>query len=446
MFSNIWWIQNIWSVVGPFPSHPHRPDKTPSSEHLLPHGSWPLHTLARSHPHLKHHGQNSGTRSLRWLDIMLQLPTDHHHRPGTSVSVTALPLPGQTLWHPPYPDDRLSSLSQRARGTLPPDPKGRHNVPRRPTLDWGAPLVLLGIRSSFKADLHTLSAELMYGETLRIPGKFLTPTTHPIEPAHIITQLNQHMARLRPVPATRHARPRTFVHKDLHSCTHVFLRQDGNRLALEPSYSGPYQVISRRAKTLRLLVRGNTITVSTDRVKPAYMLNEADSTPSDSNPETTPTPPIAPPPTPPATSPPHQLPRTTRSGRHVHFPARFNRWGTTSARGWCGVNSPHDGNSSNQPFGAPLDSASHAGNTWRRTYLWQRRSRDTEHTDKEATCSLLVASSATKHFVVTQPTLLPRSARLHCVRPVTNSCARYHYQSGAVTFYRSLTESTRSVC
>jgi hypothetical protein len=159
------------------------------------------------------------------------------------------------------------------------------------------PLVLLGIRSSFKADLHTSSAELVYGETLRIPSEFLT-TSPTSEPAPLITQLRQHMARLRPVPTTRHANPGTFVHKDLLTCTHVFLRQDANRLALVPPYSGPYRVISRRNKTLRLLVRGKTITVSADRVKPAYIFNEADLPAYDSIPAATPTPPIAPPATP----------------------------------------------------------------------------------------------------------------------------------------------------
>jgi hypothetical protein len=79
------------------------------------------------------------------------------------------------------------------------------------------PLVLPGIRSSFKADLHASSAELVYGEPLRIPGEFLTQTVHPVEPAHLITQLRQHMAHLRPVP-------------------HVFLRQDATQQALEPPY------------------------------------------------------------------------------------------------------------------------------------------------------------------------------------------------------------------
>jgi cleavage and polyadenylation specificity factor subunit 1 len=95
------------------------------------------------------------------------------------------------------------------------------------------PLVLLGVRRAFKTDLQALVAELVYGEPLRILGELLTPTTDPVEPAHLITQIRQHMARLRPVPAARHTSPATFVHKDLHNCTHV-LRQNAIRRALEP--------------------------------------------------------------------------------------------------------------------------------------------------------------------------------------------------------------------
>jgi hypothetical protein len=69
------------------------------------------------------------------------------------------------------------------------------------------------------------------------------------------------MARIRPVPATSLARPGPFVHKDLLTCTHVFLQQDANRSALEPPYSCLYCVVSRREKTLRMLGRGNTISV-----------------------------------------------------------------------------------------------------------------------------------------------------------------------------------------
>jgi cleavage and polyadenylation specificity factor subunit 1 len=121
------------------------------------------------------------------------------------------------------------------------------------------PLVLLGIRTAFKENLQASVAELVYGEPLRIPGELLTPTSDPVgpvDPAHHITELRQNMARLIPIPATRHASPATFVHSDLEKCTRVVLRQDATRRALEPHYSGPYQVLSRREKTLQIFVRG----------------------------------------------------------------------------------------------------------------------------------------------------------------------------------------------
>jgi hypothetical protein len=180
------------------------------------------------------------------------------------------------------------------------------------------PLVLLGIRTSFKEDLQASVAELVYGEPLRIPGELLNPSANPVDPALLITELRQHMARLRAVPAAPHPSPATFVHKDIDKCTHVFLHQDATRRALEPPYSGPYQALSLRDKTLQLLVRGRPVTVSTDRVKAAYILYETNRG-DNPNPPAIATPALAPPATPP--QPPT---KTTRSGRHIHFPSRFH--------------------------------------------------------------------------------------------------------------------------
>ena len=116
----------------------------------------------------------------------------------------------------------------------------------------------------------------MYSEHLRIPGELLTLATETKDPVHPIKDLRQHMARVRPVPAARIAIPATFVHSALENCTHVFLRQDSTHRELEPPYTGPYQVLSWREKTLQLLVHGRHVTVSTDRVKPAYILQESD--------------------------------------------------------------------------------------------------------------------------------------------------------------------------
>jgi hypothetical protein len=121
-------------------------------------------------------------------------------------------------------------------------------------------------------------------------------------------------------PSTATHLPASFVHKDLHNWTHVFLHHDATRQALEPPYNFTYQVLSRREKTQQLFVRGKSVTVSADRVKPAYVLNDTDCGNTIFNPLASATPAIAPPATllpPPAT-------RTTRSGRHVSFPALFN--------------------------------------------------------------------------------------------------------------------------
>jgi hypothetical protein len=57
---------------------------------------------------------------------------------------------------------------------------------------------------------------------LRITGELLNPTADPVEPAHLVTQLRQHMVCLIPVSAAYHASPTTFVHKNLHNCTLSF--------------------------------------------------------------------------------------------------------------------------------------------------------------------------------------------------------------------------------
>jgi hypothetical protein len=82
----------------------------------------------------------------------------------------------------------------------------------------------------------------------------------------------------------------------------------------------PYQVLSRRVKTLQLLVRRSPVTVSTDRVKPAYTHNGADRGSHFNPPDATY---LA---AAPSATPPQISTNTTRSGRHIHFPARLNNF------------------------------------------------------------------------------------------------------------------------
>lgn len=182
------------------------------------------------------------------------------------------------------------------------------------------PLFLLGMRTAFKEDLQASVAELVYGEPLRIPGEFLAASPSTRDPSELITQLRHHFEQLRPVPAARHASPAVFVHKDLADSTHIFLRQDAVRRPLDPPYSGPHRILARTTKTLRIAINGRPVTVSTDRVKPAYTTVDTDgrTVTARAPPEQK----LQPAPQPRAPSPPTT--QTTRSGRRVRFPARFN--------------------------------------------------------------------------------------------------------------------------
>ncbi|KAF4527534.1 hypothetical protein B566_EDAN016268, partial [Ephemera danica] len=72
--------------------------------------------------------------------------------------------------------------------------------------------------------------------------------------------------------AAHHNTGKTFVFKDIATSSHVFLRTDLSRASLEPPYTGPY----RNDKTFKILVKNKIVVVSIDRLKPAYILDDAE--------------------------------------------------------------------------------------------------------------------------------------------------------------------------
>lgn len=108
------------------------------------------------------------------------------------------------------------------------------------------PVILMGIRATYKEDIHATPAELVYGETLRLPGEFLQEsqeTTHVTN--NFVVRFKQTMEKLRPQPIKRHGTPAVFEYKDLETASHVFLSHDVPTRALQPAYDGPYEVLSR---------------------------------------------------------------------------------------------------------------------------------------------------------------------------------------------------------
>ena len=179
-----------------------------------------------------------------------------------------------------------------------------------------------------KEDLQCSAAELVYGTTLRLPGEFFdsprSATT--ADPTAYVTKLRGSMQQLRAVPTRLPKQRQAHVDKALTSCTHVFVRHDATRSPLQPPYDGPYKILQRLTKAYVLRINGQDRTISLDRLKPTYMdLSEEQLSSTRPQPTTTlratPTPV-----SPPSATPPPQVsaPRSTRSGRHVHWPKRLH--------------------------------------------------------------------------------------------------------------------------
>ena len=139
------------------------------------------------------------------------------------------------------------------------------------------PTVLLGVRSAWKEDFQATAAEMLYGQPLRLPGEFLSArvsTTDGDNAADFVRELRQRFHDLRPVNSSHRGDKKTFIFKDLASTDQVFVRHDGPKGPLQLPYDGPFRVVSRKDKTFVIHIRGRDVTVSIDRLKPAYVMAE----------------------------------------------------------------------------------------------------------------------------------------------------------------------------
>lgn len=199
------------------------------------------------------------------------------------------------------------------------------------------PTVLLGLRSAV-GDSGFAPSILLYGQSLRLPGEFFTPSSEPqLHEADFLKELHAHFDVCRPTP-----RPirqgSVFVQPALKDSSHVYLRTDTVKHPLQSPYTGPYEVIRRTDKFFTINKNGTEDTVSIDRLKAAYRSSQLQDDIS-SSPQVSTDPGIlspagaSPPSTQPAqttTAPRHvrwatplTSTSTTRSGRTVRLPVRF---------------------------------------------------------------------------------------------------------------------------
>ncbi|XP_010783119.1 uncharacterized protein, partial [Notothenia coriiceps] len=132
-------------------------------------------------------------------------------------------------------------------------------------------LVMLGLRCAPKEDLQSSSAELVYGQTLRVPGEFIPTATVPWSAAGQRSSLLETAGTFAPVPTSQHSNPAFRVSPGLRSTDFVFIRHDAHCGPLRPSYDGPFRVIRHGDKSLVVDIGGRPETVSVDRIKPTHV-------------------------------------------------------------------------------------------------------------------------------------------------------------------------------
>ncbi|XP_054717369.1 uncharacterized protein LOC129226764 [Uloborus diversus] len=133
-----------------------------------------------------------------------------------------------------------------------------------------------GFRAAIKTDLNVSPAELVYGTSLQLPGDFFDEHSVIKSPETMIQKLRDIFHDFAPLPTKSHSNIKPFVSQDLKTCTHVFIRNDGVRKSLQPPYNGPYAVIKRGAKVFKVMIKGKNVTVSVDRLKPAFLSADKD--------------------------------------------------------------------------------------------------------------------------------------------------------------------------
>ncbi|KAK3701031.1 hypothetical protein RRG08_063284 [Elysia crispata] len=191
------------------------------------------------------------------------------------------------------------------------------------------PMVLLGIRSSWRVDPGCSPAELVYGSTLCIPGEFLQPhDARTVEPdVPFLRHLQQTMRSFQPPTPQFHGQPSVYVPANLAPAKFVYVRKDSHKHPLQRPYDGPYLVLNKSDKFFTVDIKGRPETISIDRLKAAFVTQLTTASDTDRPPEPPSAKPQAnslPQPVLPTSSPSmDNLVTKTRSGRSVRLPSRF---------------------------------------------------------------------------------------------------------------------------
>ena len=144
----------------------------------------------------------------------------------------------------------------------------------------GCPWVMLGKRTAFQPDVGASPAELVYGQTLQVPGDLPGAELKPDSTlANLLERVRKNALRP-PVQTAHHSTPVSQIPKEMANATHVLVKIE-KTTPLGGRYDGPYEILRREGQACLVVKVGEfndgrprEELVHWDNCKVAYFLEE----------------------------------------------------------------------------------------------------------------------------------------------------------------------------
>ena len=124
----------------------------------------------------------------------------------------------------------------------------------------------MSIRNTPKAEIDCCPAELVFGQAVNLPRQFANANENPYaHQSDLVKRLSEHFSAIHPTSTRIKSHYSQYIDEKLKTCSHVWLRNDFVKGALQPSYSGLCEVVQRNGKVFTLNIKDSLKNVSIDR-------------------------------------------------------------------------------------------------------------------------------------------------------------------------------------